>query len=714
MSLLKELRRRNVVRVAVAYTVGAWLVLQITDVMLGNLAAPAWVFPAVLAILAVGLVLAVFLAWVYELTPDGVVRSDDVEPGTSITPSTGRKLNLAIIGMLAVAVIVLLVDKLDLGQIRELERSIAVLPLRTLSSVVEDDYFADGIHDDLLTQLAKLSSLDKVISRTSTERYRDTTMSMQDIGDELDVATILEGGVQRSGTRVRINMQLIDTTTDEHLWAKTYERELTAENLFAIQSEITREVVSALHAVLSEDDEKRIDAAPTDSLEAHREYALGRREMAKRTVESLGLAVRHFESAVALDPEYADAWVGLADSLYLRDSYSRIDFEDTMEQRRAAIDTALALDPTSGKAYTALATLFERRSDDGVKAEEYYLKAIELNPNYATAYQWYGILLDRLGRGDEALPYVQKAVELEPLAPVLAANLSYSLWNAGRVEDAKNILMRSISINPDFPGAHAAMGAYLWQEGRLDESLRWYDEAVILSPENPDYYNAQCGLHLSLGLEDLAEICVDELEAVSAEWAHGMRLQLFAYQERYEDADILIARMKEDGLNGLEEDQIIGYYFNAGDVETGASMLREKFPDVFEDKEYVVRKELPYLLLAAVAGTTLILDGEIDQGNALLDQCLKLMQTMNRSLPPAYKDMDLYIHTVRGDLTRARSTLRDMIQKRVIVDSWLYDRAPILAELLEDPESAALLKELGEVVAEQRQWYLDHKDEPLF
>ena len=214
MSLFEELKRRNVIRVSVAYIVAAWLILQFSDILLDNMEAPDWVFQVILLLLGIGLVLTVFFAWAFELTPDGVMRAEDVDLTESITPNTGRKLNAVTIVLLVVAVVVLLWDKFDGSDIvvneqslvaKEVEKSIAVLPLRTLSSNEEDTYFADGIHDDLLTQLSKLSSLDKVISRTSTERYRDTTLSMQAIGSELGVATILEGGVQRAGTHVRIN-----------------------------------------------------------------------------------------------------------------------------------------------------------------------------------------------------------------------------------------------------------------------------------------------------------------------------------------------------------------------------------------------------------------------------------------------------------------------------------------------------------------------------
>jgi tetratricopeptide (TPR) repeat protein len=256
------------------------------------------------------------------------------------------------------------------------------------------------------------------------------------------------------------------------------------------------------------------------------------------------------------------------------------------------------------------------------------------------------------------------------------------------------------------------MGLFLRQQGQLGDSLRWYDRAVALNPERWDYWNALCPKQISLGLEDLVETCVEGFEASSPEFGIGMRLQLYVYQRRFEDAEALISKMKEDGLNDLETFQLIGYYFNAGDAETGFAMLREQFPDEMENKDFVV--EMGNVELAAVTGTMLLREGEIDHGNALLDQCLELINSMNRLIIPGYEDLDLYIHVARVDLALARLTLRDLIRERVIESSWLYDRAPILAELRADPESTALLEELNEVVAEQRQWYLDHKDEPLF
>ena len=290
MSFFSELRRRNVYRVAAAYLVVAWLLMQISDVVLGNIAAPGWIFQVLMLFLAIGLPIAMVFAWAFEMTPDGLRRERDVARSKPVAQHARRKLDRIIIGLLAVAVVYFVGDKWLWNNEQTtsdppatLEKSIAVLPFSNRSAIVEDVHFVDGIHDDILTQLAKLSSLDKVISRTSTEQYRKTGKPILQIGEELGVATILVGAVQRAGNRVRINVQLINAATDEHLWAETFDREFSLENLFEIQTEIAREVVSALHGVLTSDDEKRLAAMPTEVLEAYEQFVLWRREMGNRT-----------------------------------------------------------------------------------------------------------------------------------------------------------------------------------------------------------------------------------------------------------------------------------------------------------------------------------------------------------------------------------------------------------------------------------------------
>ena len=720
MSLFEELKRRNVIRVSIAYIVAAWLILQLSDILLDNMEAPDWVFQVILLLLGIGLVLTVFFAWAFELTPDGVVRAEEVDLEASITSGTGRKVNFLITILLVAAVLLLLTDKfssnddpdaaIETAVEAEAEKSIAVLPLRTRSNVEEDDYFADGIHDDLLTQLAKLSSLDKVISRTSTERYRDTTMSMQAIGAELGVATILEGGVQRAGTRVRINMQLIDAATDEHLWADTYERELTVENLFAIQSEITREVVNALHIVMSDEETERVAAAPTNSLDAHREYALGRREMAKRNADAIISAQKHFEAAVALDAGYVDAWVAIADSLILQDEHVGIPFEQNEKQIQAAIDEALKLDPNSGKAYTALANITDERGQVE-KAEEYFKKAIELSPNYETAYHWYALLLRDEDRIEESLANIEKAVALNPLAPILTTNLAFSLWNVGRNEEAIEVIDKSLQSSPDNSGTNSAKAYFLEQQGNAGESLRWTDRAVELNPGHSGTLFSQCMIQLKLGLTSMAETCIDQFGSRFEQRPTYLQLSLHLSQNNLSAANEFIASMPEQGLQPGEPRTEFLYYFATNQVELLRPIVTELFPNEMADDELVV--DASNLYNAFAAGMFFYMDGQLGRANNLFDQSLALMKVGKRIGGLDYEDQDIYIHTLRGDIDEATSALREFLDLRIVNDHWMYD-IWVFDDLREDSEAAALFEELNGIIATERQWYLDHKDEPLF
>lgn len=273
-SIWGELKQRNVVRVAVAYAIVSWLILQLTDVLVPLLSLPEWVGGFVFLLLVIGFLLALLLSWAYELTPEGIKLEGAVDRSESSTPVAGRKLDFFIIAALSLALVFVVIDQYVLeespptAEVFENLRSIAVLPFDNRSAEQENAaFFADGIHDELLTRLAKIADL-KVISRTSVMEYRDTTKNMRQIGAELGVGSILEGGVQRAGDRVRINVQLIDAQTDKHLWADTYERELNTTNIFSIQSEISIAIAKALRATLTPDEQERLVAVPTGSMQA--------------------------------------------------------------------------------------------------------------------------------------------------------------------------------------------------------------------------------------------------------------------------------------------------------------------------------------------------------------------------------------------------------------------------------------------------------------
>ena len=331
MNFLQELKRRNVVRVGIAYLVAGWLLVQAADLILDLMGVPDLVLRSLVVLLALGFIPVVIFAWAFEMTPEGIRKESEVDRTQSTTQVTAKKLDLITIGLLIAAIALVVVDRYIPGQpqngsaqlaseemdlppadddkaIQAVEKSIAVLPFTNRSNAEDDLFFTDGIHDDLLTQLAKIHEL-KVISRTSVMEYRGTTKNMKEIGSELGVKTILEGGIQKVGNRVRINTQLIDVATDQHLWAETFDRELTAENIFDIQSEIAREVVRAVTIELTPEELESLTVVPTQNLEAYESFLRGREIYygVNYTAEKERQSQPWLEKAVQLDPEYVEA-----------------------------------------------------------------------------------------------------------------------------------------------------------------------------------------------------------------------------------------------------------------------------------------------------------------------------------------------------------------------------------------------------------------------
>lgn len=444
-SLISELKRRNVFRVGTAYVLVAWLVAQAGDLAADNLAFPDWFMPMLLVVLALGFPIAAFLAWAFELTPDGVKKTEEVDRDASITPSTGRRLNYFIIAALALAVVLLLADRFrttvppaatEPGQsaVRiELDKSIAVLPFSNLSADTGTDSFVAGLHDDLLTQLSKINDL-KVISRTSVLRYADTVHNIKDIASELGVATIMEGGVQRSGDRVRLNVQLIDSATDEHIWAETYDRVLSTENVFDVQSEITLQITTALRAALTPAEEDSLASRPTDSLAAYEAYLNAKLLLEQRTERGddvVSEAIVAARQSVELDPGFAEAWATLAHTYLSRFWYTSREQSDAGEARNA-IGRARALRPESTEVGLMLGLYHYWVNFDYAAALIEVDRVLALESSNERAWAIRGWILRRAGRWSEALEALQRAAVLDP----------NSVENLVEVEDSLRVLDR--------------------------------------------------------------------------------------------------------------------------------------------------------------------------------------------------------------------------------------------------------------------------------
>ena len=436
--LFAELKRRNVVRVGIAYLVVGWIILQILDVIVEPLRLPDWTATLVLVLLAIGLPLALLFSWAFELTPEGVKKTAEVDRDASITPSTGRKLDFIIIAALVLALGYFVWDKFGAEdepkkaeQVAEAQtpdtKSVAVLPFQNLSRDVANAQFTDGLHDDLLTQLAKIRDL-KVISRTSTLEYRDTTKNMRTIGQELGVAAIMEGGVQRAGNRVRINVQLIDTATDQHLWAETYDRELSLENIFDIQSEIARNIATALKVTLGEAAADAGFEAPTQSLAAYEAYLKGRLafQISDFSLESLSSVRDHYLRAIDEDPEFALAWAALAEiNDYIFWYVDRSD--ENRAATLAAAEKALELAPDLPEAHYAMAHYYYHGLLDYDRALAELAIAEDGMSGTSPFHLIRGAVLRRSGNFEAAVSDFVKGADLDPKNAIVQIDAIFTL-----------------------------------------------------------------------------------------------------------------------------------------------------------------------------------------------------------------------------------------------------------------------------------------------
>ena len=482
MSFFQELKRRNVIRVGIAYAVTSWLVVQISDVVIDNIGAPGWLFKGILLLLGIGFPVVMIFAWAFELTPEGIKKEKDVDRTQSITPTTGRKLDFTIIALLVMALGYFIWESRFTGREKgsekgsepfsevaiestaagtekgsdpfsdpfsaDLEKSIAVLPFTTRSEVENDKFFSDGMHDDLLTQLSKIGDL-KVISRTSVMEYRDTTKNLRQIGTELGVAAILEGAIQRSGNQVRINVQLIDARTDRHLWAENYDRELTTENLFAIQTEIAKAIASALEATLSPAEQQRIEQSKlTENLEALQAYQRGRL-MAHEGLDEEILSRAEKETALALelDPNFAAAWA-LQAKIQMEFHWQVQNSDKRLAAARQAIEKGRAINPDLPELDIAEGYYHYWGFRDYASAIRVLEPLLVSFPNNAEVHEVLAYIYRRQGRFDEALQQLHSAFELEPRSVNLAVELSNTYQLLREFEKAREFLNIAEALGP--------------------------------------------------------------------------------------------------------------------------------------------------------------------------------------------------------------------------------------------------------------------------
>ena len=496
MSFIAELKRRNVFRVAAAYAVIAWLLIEVSDTIFPRLGLPEWTVTFVIVLLLLGFPLSLFFAWAYELTPDGLKRERDVDRSESVAPQTGRRLDRVIIGVLVLALGFFAIDRFVLdpqraaiqeelvavqveqarqeGQLAALARtyddnSIAVLAFQDMSPEKNQEYLSDGIAEELLNLLARVPEL-RVISRSSAFSFKGQNLEIPQIAERLNVAHILEGSVRKSGDRVRITVQLIDTRSDSNVWSETYDR--TLDDIFAIQDEIAGMVVSELRVTLLGDMPK---VAETTS-EAYALYLEARQARSQFSAEGFARSIELLQRALAADPGYAAARIALAASYINQASAGFRPFDDGYTRARQLLEEVIAVEPDNAQAHVSLAWIARIYDGDLPTAAWHTQQAMASSPGDWAIISNTSQLLWQLGRRDETIAFLEHAVVLDPINPLTKTNLALVYLVAGRLGEAIELALEALELSPSALIARFVHGLALLEQGDASAALAEFEK----------------------------------------------------------------------------------------------------------------------------------------------------------------------------------------------------------------------------------------------
>ena len=648
----QELKQRKVVRAGIAYLVVGLAIMEGGDIVLSNLGAPQWAVTALILLVIAGFPIAIVASWMYDLTPEGIRNTDTVREEQA--EASGQRVSgpsqPALFLFLAAAVPtfifgagtlyfflraksvtdeLIFVTKTQFDEMTE--KSIAVLPFDHRSNQEEDLFFTDGFHDELITHISKIRDI-RTIARTSVMGYRGTTQRMSEIGEELNVRYLVEGGVQRGGDEIRIVVQLIDTTTEGHVWTEIYTREMSAKNVFDIQSEISHEIARNLEVLLSPSEEERLNKLPTENLAALEAYFKGKELMADSgSVGVIDTAIDYFEKAISLDPEFANSHAHLAGcQIYLMYASQR-SREQLFEKAQVHVDRALEIDPDHVEALFYVGWLEEQRGNirDAIEIVE---KVIRINPNYARAHARLAQNRYTLtGDNEERVRHLKMALSLDPgnlenddqrtdllqykgeweeMLRVQKQKISENPQNAyfhhalagmyfdkfGRYDEAIIVFRKKLELDPDPQASFFFLAFYYFYLGDTEQAIAWLEKYVSLRPEGEFIETARRDIHVIQGNDtQLKQILLKYLEKKPRTYWHLLRAT---------DLDLKL-----------------------GNAEEAMSRLRNALPELFDPAVELNPNNHWEATLVAVA---LAETGENEQADRLATKELSLLEIMGR------------------------------------------------------------------------------------
>tara|TARA_R110002072_G_scaffold91260_3_gene203609 strand:- start:779 stop:3043 length:2265 start_codon:yes stop_codon:yes gene_type:complete len=569
--IISELKRRNVFKVATAYAITGWLIIQIITSISEPLALPKWFDPVIIILVLIGFPISLLFAWAFEMTPEGLKKTVKVEIDKSVTKTTGKKLNRVIISVLSVFIIFLLVDKVFnlTSTLSETETtisklpSIAVLPFADMSPKNDQEYFSDGLSEELLNVLAKVNNI-KVAGRTSSFKFKGKNDDLKKIGKELGVEHILEGSVRKSGSKIRITAQLIKVIDGFHMWSETYDKDYTADNLFLIQDEISKKILKELKIKLSIKDENAKTTKLTSSTAAYEAYLKGNQLLINRKPKDIEEAIKEFKKAISLDDKFAEAYAKIATSYSHLFSYGNINRKIAFKNMRDNVDKALLLNNNLGSAYAALGHYYKDRNqqyneEDNNSYKEAMKKAYELEPNNPEIIMWYGNSLD--ADDDKRIDMYLKAHKIDPLAPVIMQNLANTYKFRKEYEKAEGYAKKNIEINPEFirPRIFLIEMITTAPNSKLGEGFIEAYKAYKKYPENLDVLTLLANLSSNLSLFKVAEEMGETITRVYPENDSfiGVKFNNLMNRKNYKEAVKLIAdflkkiNLEEGSINKL-------------------------------------------------------------------------------------------------------------------------------------------------------------------
>jgi TolB-like protein len=706
--LFEELKRRNVFKVGTAYVVLAWLLAQFTDVFLEPFGAPDWVIKTILLVLLGGFPLALFFAWAFEMTPEGIKKEKDIDRTQSITSETGQKLNLAIILTLLLALGYFSVDKFYLASLREAEKaeiaeenqtpgvevapkekSIAVLPFVNMSDDSSNEYFSDGIAEEILNSLARVKEL-KVAGRTSSFAFKGQNQDLRQIGEALGVEHILEGSVRKSGTKVRITAQLIQVDDGFHLWSDTYDREL--DDVFAIQDEIATAILEQLKAHLLDGEQIIISTAQANP-ESYDLYLLAKQRMYERSRPTLESAATLLDKAIGIDPDYAPAYAqrGITALLLVDNQYGILSLEESQSQGKLYLDQASRLDPQLAEALAGLGLYYTNIPGKSDESIDYLERALAINPNLIDASNWLQAAYAGSGRLAESIQILEAMAEKDPLYRPGFANLNRVYVAQTELDKARAMVERVRPFMPNDPFLLRIEANIHYATGNPARGLVLMEEALAQQPDNGP----------NIGLRGFGLLITSQFERLAEQGMPWQRIIALQQLDRMEEATILAW---EQANSGEDVNSLIGLLTNSGKVD---EMIRF-FEDRWENLDAYV-EEYPPLGNGSVGSLMDIAYAYGSLGNqAVFDDAMKrtemaLVQLSALGYKNPFMTFNRAVYfTMAGDREQAHTFLNEAVDGGFLVGTRFYDGWAAMKVMDGDPQFEAIQARMVEHLNRER------------